>query len=44
MSRFLLPLLLVSTLGLAAEPGKPDGAQPPIFELLGSLPGGLDTS
>lgn len=44
MFRFLLPLLLVSTLGLAAEPGKPDGAQPPIFELLGSLPGGLDTS
>ena len=44
MLRLSLPLLLVSTLSLAAEPGKPGGVQPPVFELLGGLPGGLDTS
>ncbi len=44
MPRLLLLLLFASTLSVAAEPGKPGVAQPPIFELLGGLPGALDTA
>lgn len=43
MRRLLLPLFLATT-SVAAEAPKPDAAQPPIFQLLGGLPGALDDS
>lgn len=43
MRKLLLPLFLATT-SVAAEAPKPDAAQPPIFQLLGGLPGALDDS
>lgn len=44
MHRIILPLLLASLSCSAVGPQKSEAPQAPLFELLGTLPGGLDSS